>query len=112
MTRTQSYWHFRAVVCLSDSKSRTCSKRTSTFFWSGNLGFPAMKSWRWGAIASGGVRVLNYALIERLGLPADVIERITRHERQEIERQERFYREDRSALPVDGRTIILVDDGL
>ena len=76
------------------------------------LGVPGHEELAMGAIASGGVRVLNYTLIEQLGLPADVIDRITRHEREEIERRERLYREGRSALPVDGRTIILVDDGL
>jgi putative phosphoribosyl transferase len=76
------------------------------------LGVPGHEELAMGAIASGGVRVLNYALIEQLGLPADVIDRITRHEREEIERRERLYREGRYALPVDGRTIILVDDGL
>jgi putative phosphoribosyl transferase len=56
------------------------------------LGVPGHEELAMGAIASGGVRVLNYALIEQLGLPADVIDRITRHEREEIERRERLYR--------------------
>jgi putative phosphoribosyl transferase len=76
------------------------------------LGVPGHEELAMGAIASGGVRVLNDALIEQLGLPAYIIDRITRHELQEIERREHLYREGRSALPVDGRTIILVDDGL
>jgi putative phosphoribosyl transferase len=76
------------------------------------LGVPGHEELAMGAIASGGVRVLNHALIEQLGLSSNVIESITRHERQEIERREHLYREGRSALPVEGRTIILVDDGL
>src|SRR5437762_14169196 len=55
------------------------------------LGVPGHEELAMGAIASGGVRVLNDAVIEQLGLSSEVIESITRHELQEIERRERLY---------------------
>src|SRR5438046_3358956 len=65
-----------------------------------------------GAIASGGVRVLNDPIIKYLGVSPNVIDRVTARERGEIERRERLYREGRPALPIANRTAILVDDGL
>ena len=76
------------------------------------LGAPGEEELAFGAIASGGVRVLNQALIAQLGITNDEIERATACGRLEIERRERLYREGRSALPVQGRVAILVDDGL
>jgi len=76
------------------------------------LGVPGQEELAMGALASGGVRVLNSALIKRLGLPPSVIERATAREQQEIERRERLYRDGRPSLAVRGRTVILVDDGL
>ena len=65
-----------------------------------------------GAIASGGVRVLNDSVIQQLGIPPDLIDRVTEREQREITRRERLYREGRPPLPVANRTAILVDDGL
>src|ERR1700756_3804933 len=76
------------------------------------LGVPGHEELAMGAIASGGVRVLNQALINELGLSSLIIDRITAKERQEIERRESLYREDRPTLPVAHRTVIVVDDGL
>src|SRR5438105_162819 len=76
------------------------------------LGVPGHEELAMGAIASGGVRVLNHDLIRQLGISNDLIEWVTRREQQEIERRERLYREGRPALPVTGRTVVLVDDGL
>ena len=76
------------------------------------LGVPGHEELAMGAIASGGVRVLNHALIRELGLSSLIIDRITAKEQQEIERRERLYREGRPALPVAHRTAIVVDDGL
>jgi predicted phosphoribosyltransferase len=76
------------------------------------LGVPGHEEYALGAIASGGVRVLNTALIERLGLPAEWIEAIDAKERRELDRRERAYRGDRPPPDVAGRTVILVDDGL
>src|SRR6266403_4432399 len=76
------------------------------------LGVPGHEELAMGAIASGGVRVLNQAIINELGLSSLIIDRITAKEQQEIERRERLYREGRPALPVAHRTVIVVDDGL
>src|SRR6266478_5463844 len=68
------------------------------------LGAPGHEELAMGAIASGGVRVLNDDLIRQLGISTDFIERVTRREQREIEGRERLYREGRPALPVTGRT--------
>jgi putative phosphoribosyl transferase len=76
------------------------------------LGVPGHEELAIGAIASGGIRVLNQTLIRELGLTSLVIDSITARERREIERRERLYREHRPPLAVGDRTVILVDDGL
>jgi putative phosphoribosyl transferase len=65
-----------------------------------------------GAIASGGIRGLNEALVRRLEIPNYMIDQIVEREREELERRERDYRGDRSPINVQGRTVVLVDDGL
>jgi predicted phosphoribosyltransferase len=76
------------------------------------LGLPGQPELAMGAIASGGVRVLNEDVVGGLSIPAAVIDRVAQHEQEELERRERAYREGRPALVVEGRTLILVDDGL
>ena len=76
------------------------------------LGVPGHEELAMGAIASGGVRLLNQNVIDMFGIPRDLIEMITAREQRELERQEREYREGRPPLDVEGRTVILVDDGL
>jgi erythromycin esterase-like protein/predicted phosphoribosyltransferase len=76
------------------------------------LGVPGYEELAMGAIATGGVRVLNDQLVEHLGIPEQAIEAIAARERQELERRERLYRGDRPAPDVRGRTVFLVDDGL
>jgi erythromycin esterase-like protein/predicted phosphoribosyltransferase len=76
------------------------------------LGVPGYEELAMGAIASGGVRVLNQSLIKALGLPDYVIDSVTEPERRELERRERVYRAGRPPPDVRGRTVILVDDGL
>jgi erythromycin esterase-like protein/predicted phosphoribosyltransferase len=76
------------------------------------LGVPGHEEMALGAIATGGVRVLNKGLIESLGVPLEWIEAIDARERQELHRRERVYRGDRPPPDVAGRTVILVDDGL
>jgi predicted phosphoribosyltransferase len=76
------------------------------------LGVPGHEELAMGAIASGGVRVLNRRVVETLGISAEEIERIAAEEQRELERREREYREGRPLLDVRGRTVILVDDGL
>jgi putative phosphoribosyl transferase len=76
------------------------------------LGVPGHEELAMGATASGGVRLLNQNVIDMFGIPWDLIEMITAREQRELERQEREYREGRPPLDVEGRTVILVDDGL
>jgi len=76
------------------------------------LGLPGQEEFAIGAIASGGVRVLNEDVVRALCIPDEVIDAITAEEEQELERRERAYRGDRPAPQVCGRTVILIDDGL
>lgn len=65
-----------------------------------------------GAIASGGIRVLNEAVIRQAGVSVAAIEAATDREQRELVRRETAYRGNRPRLDVKGRTVILVDDGL
>lgn len=76
------------------------------------LGVPGYEELAMGAIASGGVRVLNEDLVRTAGIPGEVIDAVAAEEERELERRERDYREDRPPIDVRGRTVILVDDGL
>jgi predicted phosphoribosyltransferase len=76
------------------------------------LGYPGQEELAIGAIASGGVRVLNQGLLDASGVPQEVVERIARRERAELERRERAYRGDAPLPRLGGRSVILVDDGL
>jgi erythromycin esterase-like protein/predicted phosphoribosyltransferase len=76
------------------------------------LGVPGHEETALGAIATGGIRVLNTRLIESLDLPPEWIEAIDAKERQELHRRELLYRGDRPPPDIAGRTVILVDDGL
>ena len=76
------------------------------------LGLPGHPELAMGAIASGGVRVLNDDLLRHLHVPASVIDAVARAEQAELERRERAYRGTRPAVRLEGRTVILVDDGL
>jgi putative phosphoribosyl transferase len=76
------------------------------------LGVPGQPELAMGAIASGGVRVLNEELVKVIGIPPDAIDEVTAREARELERRERAYRDDRPAPDVEGRVVILVDDGL
>jgi len=76
------------------------------------LGLPSHEELAMGAIACGGVRVLNEDVVRALQVPDDVIETVAAAEQQELQRRERLYRGDRPPLDVVGKTVILVDDGL
>jgi putative phosphoribosyl transferase len=76
------------------------------------LGLPGQEELAMGAIASGGVRVLNRDLIRGLGVPEEVVDQVTRQEQRELERREREYRDGRSPIDVRAKKVILVDDGL
>ena len=76
------------------------------------LGVPDNPELAMGAIASGGVRVLNESVVTMLGLSPLVIDEVARRELRELERREVAYRNHRPALFVRGRTVIVVDDGI
>jgi putative phosphoribosyl transferase len=76
------------------------------------LGAPGHPELAMGAIASGGVRVLNDHVLAWYRPSAGEIERVTAFERDELARRERAYRGDRQPIPITGRIAILVDDGL
>ena len=76
------------------------------------LGVPGYEELAMGAVATGGVRVLNDQLVSRLGIPNHLIDAVAARERQELARRERLYRGGRPPPNVSGRTVILVDDGL
>ena len=73
------------------------------------LGMPGHPEYAMGALASGGVVVLNPDLEGTI--PPSVLDIVTRHELAELERRERLYRADREGVSVSGRTVVLVDDG-
>jgi len=81
-------------------------------FLSRKLGVPWQEELAFGALASGGVRVLDWDLIRSLGLPEEEIERITKTVRAELERRERVYRGARPPLQLEGKTVLLIDDGI
>ena len=76
------------------------------------LGVPGHEELAMGAIAMGGVRVLNTAVVESLGIPESAIAAVTAREQRELARRDRLYRGDRPPPDVRGRIVILVDDGM
>jgi putative phosphoribosyl transferase len=76
------------------------------------LGLPGHPEFAMGAIASGGVAVLNQEVINAVGLPEDTLREVIAEEWEELARREHAYRQTERAPPVAGRTAILVDDGL
>jgi predicted phosphoribosyltransferase len=76
------------------------------------LGLPGHEELAMGAIASGDVCVLNESVIAQLDNPDEVIDEVIEKERKELERREQAFRGDRPAPELEGRTVILVDDGL
>jgi predicted phosphoribosyltransferase len=76
------------------------------------LGVPGREELAMGAIATGGVRVLNPEIVRGFQIPDHLIERVAREEELELNRRERAYRGDRPPLEVADRPVIVVDDGL
>lgn len=76
------------------------------------LGVPGHEELAMGAIASGGMLVLNHQVVRRLNLPDAVVDRVVRRELAELNRREQEYRNSRRPIDVQGKTVILVDDGL
>jgi putative phosphoribosyl transferase len=76
------------------------------------LGVPGHEEYALGAIASGGLTVLQPDVVDTLGIPRSVVDTIAQRELQEIERRETLYRAGHPALQLHDRVVILVDDGL
>ena len=76
------------------------------------LGVPGHEEYAMGAIASGGMRVVNQDAVDMLGISDATLDAATQHEMQEITRREKLYRGDKPPPDLHGRTVIVVDDGL
>ncbi len=76
------------------------------------LGVPGHEELAMGAIASGGVRVLNTDVLRALDIPGNVVNAVTEREQHELERREQEYRDGRPAPELAGKLVILIDDGL
>jgi putative phosphoribosyl transferase len=76
------------------------------------LGVPGQEELAMGAIASGGVRVLNEDVLRYVPTSRSMIDLVAEREGRELERREKSYRGNRPPLNVEGRTVIVVDDGL
>lgn len=76
------------------------------------LGVPGHEELAMGAVAAGGVRVLNEEVLSLAGVRDEDLAEATEREREELERRERAYREGRPPVPVAGRDVVVVDDGL
>src|SRR5690348_13026657 len=75
------------------------------------LGVPGRDELAMGAVASGGVAVMNERVIRLLHISEDAINVAAARESKELQRQEQIYRDDRATIDVSERIIILVDDG-
>ncbi len=76
------------------------------------LGVPGQEELAFGAIASGGTTVFNQELVRALRLPPALLERVVEKERKELERREKLYRPGKVAPNLNGKIVIIVDDGL
>src|SRR6266550_874303 len=76
------------------------------------LGVPGHEELAMGAIASGGVRVMNRDVLDYMPVPMRAIDAVAEREQRELERREHEYRGSRSPLDVHGKSVIIVDDGL
>lgn len=76
------------------------------------LGVPGHDELAMGAIATGGIRILNPRVVDYLDIPNDIIDLVAAREERELQRRERLYRGTRPAVDVSGRTVIIVDDGM
>jgi putative phosphoribosyl transferase len=76
------------------------------------LGVPGQKELAMGAIASGGVVVLNYDVINTLGINKEIVELVAAEELKELQRRDRHYRGDAPPININNKTVILIDDGI
>jgi len=76
------------------------------------LGVPGHEELAFGALASGGATVFNETIVRALRIPVELLTKVIEREQKELERREHLYRKDRPPLDVNGKTVIIVDDGL
>lgn len=76
------------------------------------LGVPFHRELGMGAIATGGIRIINKEVVDALGISSEDIEAVAREEQRELERREKAYRGDVPAAKLEGKNVILVDDGI
>ena len=76
------------------------------------LGVPGQTELAFGAIAEGGVQVINQTVVAQQGLGDKRVQQITRQQQRELSRRARLFRGDRAPEPIRGRTVFLIDDGL
>jgi putative phosphoribosyl transferase len=76
------------------------------------IGVPGYEELAMGAVASGGVKIFNHEVLQRLGISERILDGIVREKERELEQQEKAYRGERPPTQIEGRTVILVDDGL
>ena len=101
----------RGGVIVAEQVARALGAPLDVFL-SRKLGVPGQEELAFGAVASGGVRVLDEDLIRELNLSSAHIEQITEQVRTELQRRERAYRDGRAAPLIEGKTVLLVDDGI
>jgi predicted phosphoribosyltransferase len=101
----------RGGVPVADEVARAL-KAPLDIFLVRKLGVPGNEELAMGAVATGGVRVLNDEIVHGLGISDQVIDAVEAQGQQELLRRERLYRGGRPLPEVNGRTVILVDDGL
>lgn len=76
------------------------------------LGLPGQPELAMGAIASGGVRVMNNGVVQRSGVSEDQIKEIVEDEKKRLQEREKIYRGSRPEIDITGKIVLLVDDGL
>ncbi|MCU1223388.1 MAG: putative phosphoribosyltransferase [Edaphobacter sp.] len=81
-------------------------------FLARKLGVPGQEELAFGAVAAGGGRVLDGEMVRRLRIPEEAVERITRETLALLEQRAALYRGSRASMAVEGRTVVLVDDGV
>lgn len=101
----------RGGVPVGHEVARVLNARLDVFLVR-KLGTPGHQELAMGAIASGGIRVLNEEVVRALGIRSDQIDAVARREQVELERRDASYRRGRPLASLTNRTVILVDDGL
>ena len=109
---TLSYWPFHVAAFQLCLRSLVRSDAPLDVSVCASSAFRVARKMAFGAIASGGLRVINKEVLEDLAIPAEWVEAIDAKERRQLERRERVYRGELPPPQLTGRTVIPVDDGL